>query len=54
MIDSPCNAICSIDLKNDLCVGCGRTREEIENWLIYSDKQKEKVLNNIKKRSKHL
>jgi|MDSV01.3.fsa_nt_gb uncharacterized protein len=54
MIESPCNAICSTDPKNDLCTGCGRTREEIENWLIYSDKQKEKVLDNIKKRSKHL
>ena len=27
---SPCKKIC--ELVNDICIGCGRTKEEISNW----------------------
>ena len=51
MIDSPCNDICTTDLESGLCVGCGRTKDEISNWLIYSDEQKKSVLNELKIRN---
>ena len=44
MIDSPCNDICTTDPESGLCVGCGRTQEEISNWLFFDDKQKKMVL----------
>ena len=50
MIDSPCNDICTTDSESNLCVGCGRTKEEIANWLFFTDKQKEQVLFDIKSR----
>ena len=28
---------------NGLCVGCGRTQEEISNWLFFDDKQKKQL-----------
>ena len=52
MIDSPCVDICTTDPESGLCVGCGRTTEEIANWVIFSDKEKKKVLIELEKRNK--
>ena len=46
---SPCVRICELD-KNDVCIGCFRTSEEIENWIMYSNSEKVKILKLIKKR----
>jgi len=51
MVDSPCNDICTTDPETELCVGCGRTKDEISNWLIYSDEQKSNVLEELKRRN---
>ena len=51
MVDSPCNDICTTDLESELCIGCGRTKDEISNWLIYSDEQKKSVLQDLKRRN---
>jgi len=51
MIDSPCNDICTTDPESGLCVGCGRSTEEIANWLNYSDKQKKRVLKGLQSRN---
>lgn len=29
-IDNPCTSLCQ--LSGDLCVSCGRTRQDIRNW----------------------
>ena len=31
-IDSPCNRICTLHPRLDICVGCGRTIAEIGRW----------------------
>ena len=49
MIKSPCNNIYTTDPLSGLCVDCGRSHEEIGNWIGYSNKQKKQVLNEIKK-----
>ena len=51
MVDSPCNDICTTDLESGLCIGCGRTQNEIANWLIYSDREKTIVLKALKARN---
>jgi uncharacterized protein len=51
MVDSPCIDICTTDPESGLCVGCGRTQEEIVKWVAYSNKQKQQVLLNINKRN---
>lgn len=39
--DSPCVGICSSTNVGDaVCVGCGRTAEEVIEWNTYSDAQK--------------
>ena len=30
--ETPCIAVCMIDPKSDLCLGCGRTLREIAGW----------------------
>ena len=35
-VDAPCIAICSTSQGDELCKGCGRTFEEVQNWLAMS------------------
>ena len=51
MIASPCNDVCTTDSESNLCIGCGRTKEEISNWLNYSDKEKKNVLKELRTRN---
>ena len=43
IVESPCIGIC--ELKDNICIGCNRTVEQITNWETMSDEQKEKVIN---------
>ena len=54
MIDSPCNDICTTDSETGLCLGCGRTPKEIENWMFYSENEKKKILIGLKKRNNNI
>ena len=51
MLDSPCNDICTTDSESGLCIGCGRTQEEIQNWSIYSNQERKHILLELKKRN---
>jgi hypothetical protein len=42
-LDSPCVKICVLDPALGFCIGCGRTGEEIGNWLRYSDGERKAV-----------
>ena len=52
MINSPCIDLCTTDPESGLCIGCGRTSEEIANWLSFSEKQREQVLKKLDNRNK--
>ena len=52
MIASPCIDLCTTDPESGLYIGCGRTPEEIKNWVSFSEKQKEQVLKNLDNRDK--
>lgn len=41
MIVSPCKKICKI--VDTVCIGCGRTLEEITMWTKYNDSMKKEV-----------
>jgi teichuronic acid biosynthesis glycosyltransferase TuaC len=51
-IASPCNRICTIDPDGTMCVGCGRTLEEIGGWANASDKKRRAILERIELRPK--
>ena len=42
-IVTPCVSICRLD-KENICIGCGRTKKEIREWLIFSDKRRSAIM----------
>ncbi len=49
-ISSPCILICSIDDKTGYCFGCGRTGEEIADWMNYSEKLRLSIMSSLEQR----
>ncbi|OGO93762.1 MAG: DUF1289 domain-containing protein [Coxiella sp. RIFCSPHIGHO2_12_FULL_42_15] len=44
LTDSPCVGICSATALGDaICLGCGRTFDEVVQWNTYSDEQKRAI-----------
>ena len=50
-VPSPCIAVCQVDPRTDLCLGCRRHVDEIRNWPIMTAEQKRAVLAEIAKRT---
>lgn len=51
---SPCIQVCRIDPLLNLCLGCGRTLDEIGRWSKLSDSQRHQVMSKLPARMKHL
>jgi hypothetical protein len=43
-MDSPCTKICTLDAHSGLCMGCGRTIEEIAGWSRMSDAERARIM----------
>jgi uncharacterized protein len=41
-VDSPCVHICKV--KDDYCIGCGRTLEDLTHWMRYTNEQRLKAI----------
>ena len=44
--DTPCVAVCST-LFDDVCRGCGRTADEVSQWVVMTNEQKDLVWERI-------
>jgi uncharacterized protein len=42
MADSPCRKVCKLN-GNGICVGCGRTQEEVSSWLYMPVAERQQV-----------
>ena len=51
--DSPCIGVCST-LFDDVCQGCGRTAQEVCNWVFMSTEEKESIWKRITQEGKAL
>jgi len=40
MIETPCIKVCTIDAASGLCIGCGRTLDEIARWGSFTDAER--------------
>lgn len=49
LIPSPCKSICK--MKDDICIGCKRTKDEIANWSKLSNEQKKVIVDRISMQS---
>ncbi|MHC1706664.1 MAG: DUF1289 domain-containing protein [Bacteroidales bacterium] len=38
-VKSPCIDVCTLD-QEGVCLGCKRTKEEIRDWMKYTDEEK--------------
>ncbi len=40
---NPCIGFCSTSLGDEVCKGCGRTAEEVDQWLSLSHEQQQRI-----------
>ena len=45
---SPCINKCKLDIKEEYCISCLRTINEISNWKNFSDTEKKKIILKVK------
>jgi predicted Fe-S protein YdhL (DUF1289 family) len=43
-IESPCNRVCVVHPTADLCIGCGRSLEEIGRWIGLSGAERSRIM----------
>lgn len=46
--DTPCIGFCSTNLGDNICLGCGRTLDEVDGWLFKSDAEKQACWDRIR------
>jgi len=50
LIESPCISVCRYE--DEICVGCGRTVDEVVGWYDMTDKQKQAVLTRLDEKNR--
>jgi predicted Fe-S protein YdhL (DUF1289 family) len=50
MVSSPCIKICTMDAASRLCVGCGRSLEEIARWGSMSEAERLEIMHALPER----
>jgi hypothetical protein len=48
--ESPCVAVCLIDPKTGLCLGCGRTLPEIARWPRLESAERRAIMSGLAQR----
>ena len=46
-IDTPCVKICTLDARAGLCLGCGRTVDEITRWSSLNASERARVMTEL-------
>ncbi|KQY20826.1 MULTISPECIES: DUF1289 domain-containing protein [Rhizobium/Agrobacterium group] len=46
-METPCILVCSIDMKTGYCFGCGRTRDEIGGWTLYTPQERRDIMESL-------
>jgi len=50
MIETPCVKICTLDARQGICLGCGRTIDEIARWGSMSAAERGRIMNELPER----
>jgi predicted Fe-S protein YdhL (DUF1289 family) len=53
-VETPCVKVCEIDNELAVCRGCGRTLQEIGNWMRYSPTERIRIMRELPARQKQL
>jgi predicted Fe-S protein YdhL (DUF1289 family) len=49
-IETPCIRICAVHPALKVCVGCGRTLDEIGRWIAMTDAERSRVMAQLPQR----
>ena len=49
-IQTPCTKVCTIDPVSRLCVGCGRTLDEIAQWSALTEGERVRLMAELPRR----
>ncbi len=44
MIETPCIKVCTLNSRARLCLGCGRTVDEIAGWTSMSADERDRII----------
>lgn len=47
MYVTPCMSICYVDPSKGYCIGCGRTQQQINEWLTYADEERMRIMKDL-------
>ena len=50
MIETPCTKVCVVDPASRLCVGCGRSLEEIGRWTVMTADERRCIMAELPQR----
>ena len=53
-METPCVKTCTFDPGSGLCLGCGRTLDEIANWANLGDAERRRIMAQLGERMKKL
>ncbi|WP_233356185.1 DUF1289 domain-containing protein [Henriciella aquimarina] len=51
---TPCKKVCAVDGQTSLCLGCGRTLQEIGGWSGFSDEERRRIMAELDERMERL
>jgi hypothetical protein len=51
VIESPCTRVCTLDPASGLCLGCGRSLDEITHWTHMTDAERARIVAELGRRS---
>jgi predicted Fe-S protein YdhL (DUF1289 family) len=46
-IETPCIKVCAMDARTRVCIGCGRTLEEIARWGTMNDGERKEIMDRL-------
>ena len=49
-VETPCIKVCVVDPETGFCIGCGRTRSEIGQWMGLSNGDRHAIMEDLKGR----
>jgi predicted Fe-S protein YdhL (DUF1289 family) len=50
VIETPCTRVCILDPDSGLCLGCGRSLDEIARWAQMSDAERTRLMAELDRR----
>lgn len=49
-MQTPCIKVCTLDARSGLCLGCGRTIDEIARWSRMSEAERARIMEDLAQR----